>query len=399
MLAPFGIRPKGTLSARMLPLAQALVRRGHSVSIIAPPVHNPQDAGRCAVYDGVAVAHTALPGLPGAAGAVQQVVTLLRQALATQPDLLHLFKPKGYSGLAALLARIICPNLPLVVDTDDWEGWGGWNDLLPYPRLAKDLFAWQERDLPRRAAAITVASRTLETQVWGFGVPGERVFYVPNGIDLDPATQHQQPGTRNSDVETHNAQRTTYNVLLYTRFWEFDVRDVVAAFVAISTHCPTARLLVIGKGERGEEHALLRLAQRAGVAVAVDYRGWIEPEYIPAVLASADIALVPLDDTLINRARCSAKLLELMAAGLPVVAGRVGQVTEYITDDHNGLLVPPGNPAALARATLRLLEHAALRNRLGIAARQTVAAFAWDRLVPAAEHAYDCALRNSRRST
>ena len=41
MLAPFGIRPKGTLSARMLPLAQALPRRGHRVSIVAPPVQNP----------------------------------------------------------------------------------------------------------------------------------------------------------------------------------------------------------------------------------------------------------------------------------------------------------------------------------------------------------------------
>ncbi|MBC8075574.1 MAG: glycosyltransferase family 1 protein, partial [Chloroflexales bacterium] len=45
MVAPFGIRPKGTLSARMLPLAKALVRRGHTVSIAAPPVQNPADAG------------------------------------------------------------------------------------------------------------------------------------------------------------------------------------------------------------------------------------------------------------------------------------------------------------------------------------------------------------------
>ena len=66
MLAPFGIRPKGTLSARMLPLAQALTRRGHCVSIIAPPVQNPQDAGHRDIYAGVPVTHTPLP-TPGAA--------------------------------------------------------------------------------------------------------------------------------------------------------------------------------------------------------------------------------------------------------------------------------------------------------------------------------------------
>jgi glycosyltransferase involved in cell wall biosynthesis len=379
MLAPFGIRPKGTLSARMLPLAQALARRGHYVSIIAPPVQNPQDAGRRDVYDGVPVTHTRLPAWPGPAGVAQQVELLLRAALAERPDLLHLFKPKGYSGLAALLLRAVRPDLPLVVDTDDWEGWGGWNDLLPYPLPAKMLFAWQERDLPRRAAAVTVASRTLQAQVWGFGVPPGRVFYVPNGIGKGGAQHSQSP-------ILHPPSPT---MLLYTRFWEFDLRDLVAALVPIVAGCPAARLLVVGRGERGEERELLRLAERAGIAAAIDYRGWAEPEQIPALLAAADLALVPMDDTLINRARALAKLLELMAAGLPIVAARVGQVAEYIEDGRSGLLVEPGDPAALARATLALLADPALRERLGQAARERVAQhYTWDRLALAAEAAY-----------
>src|SRR5215211_2264606 len=298
MLAPFGIRPKGTLSARMLPLAQALTRRGHSVSIVAPPVQNPQDAGRRDIYDGVLVTHTSLPIWSGPAGVAQQVQSLLRAALAERPDVLHLFKPKGYSGLTALVARAIRPNLPLVVDTDDWEGWGGWNDLLPYPLPAKMLFAWQERDLPRRAAAVTVASRTLQTQVWGFGVPPENVFYVPNGVSS--VELKVKSSKLNHDI-TQNSELKTQNLLLYTRFWEFDLRDLVAALVPIVMGCPSARLLVVGRGERGEERELLRLAERAGIAAAIDYRGWAEPAQIPALLAKADLALVPMNDTLINR--------------------------------------------------------------------------------------------------
>jgi glycosyltransferase involved in cell wall biosynthesis len=379
MLAPFGIRPKGTLSARMLPLARALTRRNHQVHIIAPPVHNPQDAGQYEIYDGVTVVHTHMPTLSGGAGAAQQVLALLRGGLAHQPDVLHLFKPKGYSGLAALLARVLCPDVPLVVDTDDWEGWGGWNNLLPYPYAAKLLFAWQERDLPSRAQAVTVASRTLQTQVWGAGVAPERVFYLPNGIapEATPVA---------SVVRPKAAQANT--VLLYTRFWECDVRDIVAALVAMVQQRPAVRLLVVGKGERGEEHTLLRLAQRAGVAPSLDYRGWAEPTAIPAFFAEADVAMVPIDDTLVNRARCSAKLLEMMQAGLPVVAARVGQMGEYIQHGANGLLVPPGNPAALAQGVLRLLDDAALRQRLGVAGRQSLAAFSWDILAPIAERAY-----------
>jgi glycosyltransferase involved in cell wall biosynthesis len=386
MLAPFGIRPKGTLAVRMLPLAQALVRRGHTAWIVAPPVQNPQDAGQRVVYGGVPVLHTPLPTLPGAAGVLQQVHTLLRLVLADAPDVLHLFKPKGYSGLAALAARLLSPRLPLVVDSDDWEGRGGWNDVLPYPPAAKALFAWQERDLPRRAAVVTVASRSLQTQVWGFGVAPQRVIYLPNGAAVQP---EHPPAPR----PPHHPP----TILLYTRFWEFDVRDVVAVLVAIGQRCPVVRLLVVGKGERGEEQKLLRLAARAGVAPLLDYRGWVEPAQIPALLASADVALVPMDDTLINRARCSVKLLELLAAGLPVVAASVGEVREYISHGESGVLVPPGNVGALAAAVLRLLHDEALRQHLGAGARCAVARFAWDALAPLAEQAYGQALHYQRR--
>jgi glycosyltransferase involved in cell wall biosynthesis len=383
MLAPFGIRPKGTLSARMLPLAQALVRRGHTVSIIAPPVQNPEDAGHHAVYDGVAVTHTSLPTLPGPLGVAQQVWMLLRSALAERPDLLHLFKPKGYGGLAALLAHMACPSLPLVVDTDDWEGWGGWNDVLPYPRHAKMLFAWQERDLPRRSAVVTVASRALQTQMWGFGVPAERVVYVPNGI------RSLGPGSGGASSRSSTSRRPSPTILLYTRFWEFDVRDLVAALVPIVAGCPNVRLLVVGQGEHGEERELMRLAERAGVAHVIDNRGWVNPEQIPTLLAAADLALVPMDDTLINRARALAKLLEIMSSGLAIIAGRVGQVAEYLEDGRSGLLVAPGDPAALARATLMLLADAGQRARLGQAAQARVTQhYTWDHLVPAVERAY-----------
>ncbi len=383
MLAPFGMRPKGTLAVRMLPMAQALVRRGHRVQISAPPIQNPQDAGRYDDFDGVGVWHTPLPQLPTPANVAAYVWLLLRPVLADRPDILHLFKPKGYSGLAALAAQVIWPRLPLVVDTDDWEGRGGWNDLLDYPPYARALFAWQERDLPRRADAVSVASRTLQTQIWGVGVPPERVFYLPNGIaSLHPALP----------VPTADRSPT---LLLYTRFWEFDVRDVIAMLVPLCQAYPTLRLRVVGKGERGEERDLMKWAARAGVAKHIDNVGWAEPDDIPALLASADIALVPMDDTLINRARCSVKLLELMAAGVPVVAGRVGEVAEYIEHERSGLLVAPGRPAEMARATLWLLHNESLRAQLGTAAHERAERFHWDRLVEVAEQTYAKARENT----
>jgi glycosyltransferase involved in cell wall biosynthesis len=377
MLAPFGIRPKGTLQVRMLPLAQALTRRGWRVTIVAPPVHNPEDAQSRQRYDGVDVVHVP------SGGAATLTTGMLRAALAERPDLLHLFKPKGYGGLAVLPLPLLRRGLPLLVDSDDWEGWGGWNDLAPYPRWAKQLFAWQERDLPRRAVCLTVASRALETLAWSTGLPRERVFYLPNG----------SPPARGPLPAREDARRTLGlgaqpQLLLYTRFWEFPVAEVVQVLLALRQRCPTARLLVIGKGERREEEQLASLAARAGLAEALDYRGWAEPDDIPRYLAAADLALYPIADTLLNRAKCPVKLLELMAAGLPVVAGRVGQVAEYL-DGGAGVLVPPGQAGAMARAALDLLGDEPRRAALGQLARErALAQFSWDAMAPVAEQAY-----------
>ncbi|MCS6879993.1 MAG: glycosyltransferase [Oscillochloridaceae bacterium] len=384
MLAPFGIRPKGTLLARMLPLARVLARRGHAVSIVAPPVHNPEDAGTRVVYNGVPIIHTA-PLRPGPAGALHQSGAMLRQALAERPDLLHLFKPRGFGGLAALFARALRPALPLVVDADDWEGRGGWNDLLPYPGYAKRLFAWQERDLPRRAAAVTVASRTLESLVWAMGVAPERVFYLPNGLAAAPTLL---AGRANDAAAPALA--------LYTRFWELDVAELAATLAAIHLRRPDARLIVIGRGERGEERELRARAERAGFLPMLDERGWLEPAQIPAALAEAEIALAPARDTLINRARCSAKLLELLGAGLAVVASDVGETRSFIEHERSGLLVPPGNPGAFAAAALRLLDDPALRARLAAGARQAAARYAWENLATIAERAYTFAVRRKQ---
>ncbi|WP_298403796.1 glycosyltransferase family 4 protein [uncultured Chloroflexus sp.] len=369
MIAPFGIRPKGTLLARMLPLAQALHRRGHTVTILAPPVHNPADGGTTRDYSGVTVTHTPTPPLGGPPAALWHTVALWSRARRLQPDVLHLFKPKGFGGLA-VLAR---GRVPLVVDCDDWEGSGGWNDLLPYPPPAKALFAWQERDLPRRAGAVTVVSHTLETLVWAMGVPPQRVFYLPNGA---PAT------------EPLPLQPTPHpTILLYTRFWELDLAEVATALATIHRARPDARLLLIGKGERGEEQQLLALATTQGWAAMIDNRGWQEPAAIPQLLASADVALAPIRDTLINRARGMAKLVELLAAGLPIVASDVGTARDYLAPDA-GILTPPGDAQALAAATLELLADETARTRLRAAARAASHRLAWPNLAPIAEAAY-----------
>lgn len=391
MIAPFGLRPKGTLAQRMVPLAAAMARRGWRCLVVAPSYTAPADAGRWEEIDGVTVHHVALPWLPGPPGIVQTAARMLAAARRWQPDLLHVFKPKGYSGVTATLAHLLAPSLPQVQDTDDWEGWGGWNELGAYSLPMKHVFAWQERTLPRQASAVTVASRTLETQVWGFGVDPRRVAYIPNGVATErPMLPPRGEARRTLGLGEHPI------VLLYTRFWEYPLRDVIDLLLVLQARRPDARLLVVGDGEHGEAAALGALARRVGVDGMVDARGWADRPTIDAALAAADIAVVPFADTLMNRAKCSVKLLELLVAGVPVVASRVGQAAEYIEDRRTGVLVAPGG-VPLARGVIDLLGDAALRQHIADSApQQVIARWNWDVLAEHAEQVYGIALEGVR---
>jgi len=109
----------------------------------------------------------------------------------------------------------------------------------------------------------------------------------------------------------------------------------------------------------------------------------------PAHFAVADLAIYPMDDTLINRTKCPVKLAELLAAGVPVVAEAVGQVREYIEPGRTGLLVPVGRPEAFTVTVSALLDDAGMRQAISEAAQARMGQqFSWDRLATQAESAY-----------
>lgn len=390
LIAPFATQPKGTTRARVLPLGAALAGRGHSVTVLVPPWDNPAEAGREETQGSLTVRWLRLPRpalLP------RLSLQLAREALRERPDVVHLFKPKAHSGLALFWLWLRRSRVPRVLDSDDWEGRGGWNEVNPYSPLQKAFFQWQETFLPRRCAgAVTVASRTLQTQMWGLGVPPERVVYLPNGAGksrysdwtaADPAPVRQQLGLGEGPV-----------VLLYTRFDRFAVARVPEVMARVVEQVPQARLLVVGKGFFGEEEVLRQQMAERGLGSHLVYAGWVEEGELPACLAAGDVALFPMDDRLTNRASCSAKLIELMVAGRPIVADAVGESRELLEHRVSGLLTPAGDVEAQAGAIVALLRDPAARRSLGEAARQRIwAEYDWDRLAERAEEAYRLAGR------
>ncbi|MBN1937530.1 MAG: glycosyltransferase family 4 protein [Anaerolineae bacterium] len=383
MIGPFGLHTKSTIRERALPMARALVERGHQVTILLPPWDCPQDDGQTWLIDGVTVENVRLPPRIPVLWHLSLTFRLVRRALALRPQAIHCFKPKAYAGLSAWvlwqLKKLHLTHVRLIVDTDDWEGRGGWNELAAYSGAQKRMFAWQERWGLRHADAITVASRALQTIVWSMGVPAGAVHYAPNA-----ATADQIPA---SPARPDPSAPPT--VLLYTRFFEFGLERVVDTLHLIHQSRPDARFTVVGKGLFGEQDRFLDLCRAAGLTDVLDYRGWAPPETLPDLFSQAHVALYPFDDTLVNRTKCAVKLRDLLAAGVPVVADAVGENAEMIANRASGLLVRPDSPGAMADAALELLGNPLLRESLGQCAQQYVREhLVWERLIERVENAY-----------
>jgi glycosyltransferase involved in cell wall biosynthesis len=129
----------------------------------------------------------------------------------------------------------------------------------------------------------------------------------------------------------------------------------------------------------------------------VCFCGWIDHRDVPVYLAAADAAIYPYRDTLINRAKCSIKILEYMAMGKAIVTHRVGQNLEYLEHQRSGILVEPGSVDGFAEGLLSVLTDPALAKRLGAQAAQRIEEkYNWSKRIRDVEKAYGAAYQPSR---
>jgi len=127
---------------------------------------------------------------------------------------------------------------------------------------------------------------------------------------------------------------------------------------------PQLRLVIVGDGP--ERKRLEHLAARLGQSVL--FTGYLADPW--TLFHAADIFVLPS-----HSEGSPLVMFEAMAAGVPIVAAAVGGVPETLVDSESGLLVPPRNPAALARALAALSRDRALRQRLALAARAALVRF------------------------
>jgi glycosyltransferase involved in cell wall biosynthesis len=230
----------------------------------------------------------------------------------------------------------------------------------------------------RRVACVVAPSEAL--RAWIRGVARDaNVIYVPNPV----------PGVQ---AERHEAGQ---NLVLFLGRLEArkGVFDLLEAVSALRASVPDVRLVCAGEGDRG---AVVRYAERLGVADAVKFTGWVGPSGKRALLENAAVLALPTYDEGLPMS-----VLEAMSAGLPAVVSPVGALPEAVVDGVSGLLVAPGDTAGLKRALGKILLDRKLAARMGAAARESARLrFAPERVIPQLEDLYEAAgLRSLAHAT
>ncbi|MFN8598855.1 MAG: glycosyltransferase family 4 protein [Candidatus Binatia bacterium] len=250
------------------------------------------------------------------------------------------------------------------------------------PRGAGPYVRW----LYGRMDAVIAISRAAREALAARGIDAARVAIVPSGVAVESFRDLDRTAARASFGIADDAPVVAIVASLHERKGHAVLLDALARLAAdgVAPLC-----LAAGTGPEGD--ALQDRAQRLGVAARVRWLGQVAD--VRSVLAAADVVAMP---SLAEGLGVAA--IEAMAASRPVVASAVGGLPELIDDGVQGLLVPPGDAAALAAALRRVLGDAALRARLGDAGRVRAESFSTVAMARGTASVYERALAARRGS-
>jgi glycogen(starch) synthase len=141
--------------------------------------------------------------------------------------------------------------------------------------------------------------------------------------------------------------------------------QALSAFATIVKHFPEVEMVMAGDGP--QRSALEQQAESLGLTQMVKWLGWVPPEQIPALLATAQAVLIPSRSEGLPRVAVEAALM-----ARPVVATKVGGIPEVVIHQRTGLLVEPENEGALADAVIYLLSNKEKAVTMGCSARSLV---------------------------
>jgi glycosyltransferase involved in cell wall biosynthesis len=223
----------------------------------------------------------------------------------------------------------------------------------------------------------------------------EKLVEMPNGVDVEQFAPGAGPAGLRERLEIPDGALVCAFVATLDRAHHFKRLDVAIDALVRLGGDPPPHLVVAGGGELVDRFRAR--AAEAGVGERVHFLGPLPQSELPDVLRAADAFVLTTEPP----ESFGIVVIEAMACGLPVIASDYPGVRAVVDDGDTGLVVPPGDPAAVAAAIERLVAAGADgRARIGAAARaKAEREWAWPALLARMDAAYAEAIAERRRKT
>ena len=284
-------------------------------------------------------------------------MVLWRWMRKARPHVVHTHTSKaGFSGrLAARLAGV-----PVIVHTFHGHVFDGY-----FGPVLTRMFILLERLLGRLSdAIITISGRLKDELVRRKIAPADKICVIELGLDLDAFLAVKgRSGVLRAQI---GIDSETPLVGIVGRLVPIkDHRTFLQAAARVREKHPRVRFAIIGDGEL--RSALQAFAAEAGIEAQVYFAGW-QKDLAPIY---ADLDLVVISS---RNEGTPVSIIEGFASGRPAVATRVGGIPDLVQEGKNGLLVPPGDPVALAQGIIRIIEDPEMARLFGGRGREEIRA-------------------------
>ncbi len=296
---------------------------------------------------------------------------MLQHIRRMRPVIVHTHTSKaGFLGrTAAWLAGV-----PIIVQTPHGHVFYG-----HFGPAASKFFLLLERlaaGITDRLVALTEQERSdyVKYKV----APDKKLAIIHSGVDL----QRFQAKTGKDAGSKERSDFSSDRVVIGFVGWLLPIKGVqvlLKALEIVCDNCPQAHLVLVGKGEL--EAKMKTEVGRLGLSENVEFMGWRKD--IDKILPLFDIFVLPSLNEGMGRV-----LVEAMAAARPIVASDTGGIPDLVQHGENGLLVPPGDHNALARALLQLIRQPDEARRMGRRGRHLSTAFSVEKMVKRIEGLY-----------
>jgi glycosyltransferase involved in cell wall biosynthesis len=285
-----------------------------------------------------------------------------------RPSVLH--AATGFPNAVAALSLREVYDIPVVYEVrgfleDSWVAANSWADP------ESDRYRWRrqaEVECMQAADSVVTLAETMKAEIERWGVPGEKIWVVPNAVDVD----RFRPGPRTQTLANSlgiGADEVTVGYISSLSAYE-GLEYLIEAIALLLERGHQVRGVLVGDGP--ERASLEKRAMELGVVGRIVFTGSVPQSDVIDYYRLLDVFVSPRTATRVAQLVTPLKLYEAMAMEIAVIASATPALKEMVVDDETGLCALPEDTRDLADKIEILMTDPKLRVRLGRAARRWV---------------------------